>query len=53
MAPAFTASSTYRYEHRVSSRGGHPQPGGERIIRRYTLRELLDKLDELTPHERQ
>ena len=28
-----------------------PEPDGERIISRYTLRELLDKLDELTPHE--
>jgi hypothetical protein len=25
-----------------------PEPDGERIINRYTLRELLDKLDELT-----
>lgn len=25
-----------------------PEPDGERIISRYTLRELLDKLDELT-----
>ena len=25
-----------------------PEPHGERIICRYTLRELLDKLDELT-----
>jgi hypothetical protein len=30
-----------------------PEPEGERIISRYTLLELLDKLDELTPHERQ
>ncbi len=28
-----------------------PEPDGERIISRYTLHELLDKLDELTPHE--
>ena len=28
-----------------------PEPDGERIISRSTLRELLDKLDELTPHE--
>jgi hypothetical protein len=25
-----------------------PEPDGERVISRYTLRELLDKLDELT-----
>jgi len=25
-----------------------PEPNGERVISRYTLRELLDKLDELT-----
>ncbi len=25
-----------------------PEPDGERIISRYTLRELLDKLDELS-----
>ena len=24
-----------------------PEPGGETVITRYTLRELLDKLDEL------
>ena len=29
-----------------------PEPDGERVISRYTLRELLDKLDELTPHGR-
>ena len=28
-----------------------PEPDGERIISRSTLHELLDKLDELTPHE--
>jgi hypothetical protein len=28
-----------------------PEPDGERIISRYTLHELLDKLDELTPRE--
>ena len=27
------------------------EPDGERIISRSTLHELLDKLDELTPHE--
>jgi hypothetical protein len=26
-----------------------PEPNGEHVISRYTLRELLDKLDELTP----
>jgi hypothetical protein len=25
-----------------------PEPAGERVITRYTLRELLDKLDQLT-----
>ena len=30
-----------------------PEPNGEHVISRYTLRELLDKLDELTPSERQ
>ena len=25
-----------------------PEPDGERVITRYTLRELLDKLDQLT-----
>jgi hypothetical protein len=29
-----------------------PEPDGERIISRHTLRELLDKLDELTTRER-
>ena len=29
-----------------------PEPGGERVISRYTLRELLDKLDELTGEHR-
>ena len=30
-----------------------PEPNGEHVISRYTLRELLDKLDDLTPRERQ
>jgi len=29
-----------------------PEPDGEHVIRRYTLRELLDKLDELTGEHR-
>ncbi len=29
-----------------------PEPSGEQIISRYTLRELLDKLDELTGEQR-
>ena len=29
-----------------------PEPNGEHIISRYTLRELLDKLDELTEEHR-
>ena len=30
-----------------------PEPDGETVITRYTLRELLDKLDELTTgHDR-
>ncbi len=29
-----------------------PEPDGEQIISRYTLRELLDKLDELTGEHR-
>ncbi len=29
-----------------------PEPSGEQIISRYTLRELLDKLDELTGEHR-
>jgi hypothetical protein len=29
-----------------------PEPDGERIISRYTLRELLNKLDELTERHR-
>jgi len=28
-----------------------PEPGGETVITRYTLRELLDKLDELAGRE--
>jgi hypothetical protein len=30
-----------------------PQPNGEHVVSRYTLRELLDKLDDLTPRKRQ
>ncbi len=30
-----------------------PEPDGERVISRYTLHELLDKLDELTSRARQ
>jgi len=29
-----------------------PKPNGEHVISRYTLRELLDKLDELTEEHR-
>ena len=29
-----------------------PEPNGEHVISRYTLRELLDKLDELTGEHR-
>jgi predicted secreted protein len=29
-----------------------PEPGGEHVISRYTLRELLGKLDELTGEDR-
>ena len=29
-----------------------PEPNGEHVISRYTLRELLDKLDELTGDHR-
>ena len=29
-----------------------PEPDGEHVISRYTLRELLDKLDELTGEHR-
>jgi hypothetical protein len=28
--------------------GGHPEPNGEQVITRYTLGQLLDRLDELT-----
>jgi hypothetical protein len=28
--------------------GPHPEPDGETVTIRYTLRELLDRLDELT-----
>ena len=32
--------------------GSCPKPDGEHVISRYTLRELLDKLDELTGEHR-
>jgi hypothetical protein len=46
----------FRRDHAsVSIGAGHgwwqaliPEPDGERVITRYTLRELLDKLDQLT-----
>ena len=31
---------------------GRPEPHGEHVISRYTLRELLDKLDKLTGEHR-
>ncbi|HEU5393121.1 MAG TPA: hypothetical protein VFV73_45295 [Streptosporangiaceae bacterium] len=35
--------------HRPGPEGSIPELNGETVITRYTLRELLDKLDELRP----